>query len=216
MLVKVKLILINRMSNLNYVPRKKVLETLGIHYQTLYNLVRRKEIESVKVGRTSVYNLDKYIKDNNILINNKEKICYCRVSSQKQKEDLERQINLMKHLYPNHRIISDIGSGINFKRKGLEEIINLGIKNQIEELVIAYKDRLARFGYELIENILKNHSKTNIIILNKSEEKTPTEELTEDILAIMNVYVAKVNGLRKYEKRLTEIIKKECYHNEQC
>lgn len=198
------------MTTLNYVPRKKVLDTLGIHYQTLYNLVKRKEIETIKIGRVNVYNLDKYIRDNNILLNKKEKICYCRVSSQKQKEDLERQIQLMKHLYPNHRIISDIGSGLNFKRKGLQEIINLGIKNQVEEVVIAYKDRLARFGYELIEYILKNHSNTNIKILNKSEEKTPTEELTDDIIAIMNVYVAKVNGLRKYEKKLKEILHKEC------
>jgi len=198
------------MSNLNYVPRKKVLETLGIHYQTLYNLVKRKEIESIKIGRVSVYNLDKYIKDNNILINQKEKICYCRVSSQKQKEDLERQINLMKELYPNHRIISDIASGLNFKRKGLEELINLAIKNQIDEVVIAYKDRLARFGFELIENIIKTHSNGKIKILNKSEEKTPSEELTEDIIAIMNVYVAKVNGLRKYEKKLTDTVQKEC------
>ena len=198
------------MSNLNYVPRKKVLETLGIHYQTLYNLVKRKEIESIKIGRVSVYNLDKYIKDNNILINQKEKICYCRVSSQKQKEDLERQINLMKELYPNHRIISDIASGLNFKRKGLEELINLAIKNQIDEVIIAYKDRLARFGFELIENIIKTHSNGKIKILNKSEEKTPSEELTEDIIAIMNVYVAKVNGLRKYEKKLTDTVQKEC------
>ena len=198
------------MSSLNYVPRKKVLETLGIHYQTLYNLVKRKEIESIKVGRVSVYNLDKYIKENNILINQKEKICYCRVSSQKQKEDLERQINLMKELYPNHRIISDIGSGLNFKRKGLEELINLSIKNQIDEVVVAYKDRLVRFGFELIENIIKTHSNGKIKILNKSEEKTPSEELTEDIIAIMNVYVAKVNGLRKYEKKLTDLVKKEC------
>jgi predicted site-specific integrase-resolvase len=204
------------MSNLNYVPRKKVLETLGIHYQTLYNLVKRKEIESIKIGRVSVYNLDKYIKDNNILINNKEKICYCRVSSQKQKEDLERQINLMKKLYPNYRVISDIGSGLNFKRKGLQELINLAIKNQIDEVVVAYKDRLARFGFELIENIIKTHSHGSIKILNKSEEKTPSEELTEDIIAIMNVYVAKVNGLRKYEKNLTEIIKEECRNNKIC
>ena len=154
------------MSTVNYVPRKKVLEILGIHYQTLYNLVKRKEIESIKVGRVSVYNLDKYIKDNNILINNKEKICYCRVSSQKQKEDLERQINLMKELYPNHRIISDIESGINFNRKGLQELINMAIKNQIDEVVIEYKDRLARFGFELIENIIKTHSNGSIKILN--------------------------------------------------
>jgi len=204
------------MSTVNYVPRKKVLEILGIHYQTLYNLVKRKEIESIKVGRVSVYNLDKYIKDNNILINNKEKICYCRVSSQKQKEDLERQINLMKELYPNHRIISDIGSGINFNRKGLQELINMAIKNQIDEVVIEYKDRLARFGFELIENIIKTHSNGSIKILNTTEEQTPTEELTEDIIAIMDVYVAKVNGLRKYKKNLTEIIKKECKNDQIC
>lgn len=204
------------MSSINYVPRKKVLEILGIHYQTLYNLVKRKEIETVKVGRVSVYNLDKYIRDNNILINNKEKICYCRVSSQKQKEDLERQINLMKELYPNHKIISDIGSGINFKRKGLEELINMAIKNQIDEVIIAYKDRLARFGFELIENIIKTHSNGKIIILNKSEEKTPTEELTEDIIAIMNVYVAKVNGLRKYKKKITDLVEKECNNDKIC
>jgi len=204
------------MSTVNYVPRKKVLEILGIHYQTLYNLVKRKEIESIKVGRVSVYNLDKYIKDNNILINNKEKICYCRVSSQKQKEDLERQINLMKELYPNHRIISDIGSGINFNRKGLQELINMAIKNQIDEVVIEYKDRLAHFGFELIENIIKTHSNGSIKILNTTEEKTPTEELTEDIIAIMDVYIAKVNGLRKYKKNLTEIIKKECKNDQIC
>ena len=77
----------------------------------------------------------------------------------------------------------------------------MAIKNQIDEVIIAYKDRLARFGFELIENIIKTHSNGKIIILNKSEEKTPTEELTEDIIAIMNVYVAKVNGLCKYKKK---------------
>ena len=138
------------------------------------------------------------------------------MSSQKQKEDLDRQINLMKQLYPSHRIISDIGSGLNFKRKGLQELINMAIKNQLDEIVVAYKDRLARFGFELIENIVKTHSNGKIKILNKSEEKTPSEELTEDIIAIMNVYVAKVNGLRKYEKKLTDLVKKECNNNKIC
>ncbi len=132
------------------------------------------------------------------------------MSSQKQKEDLERQINVMKEKYPNHLIISDIGSGLNFKRKGLLDIINMGIKNEINEVIIAYKDRLARFGYDLIEIILKEHSNANIIILNKTEEKTTEQELTEDIISIMNVYVAKINGLRKYKTQLTKTIKEEC------
>ena len=193
-----------------YVPRRKVTETLGIHYQTVVNLVKRKEIDIIKIGSKYGYNLNKYIEDNNITIKQKKLICYCRVSSQKQKEDLERQINVMKEKYPNHLIISDIGSGLNFKRKGLLDIINMAIKNEIDEVVIAYKDRLARFGYDLIEIILKEQSNANIIILNKTEEKTTEQELTEDIISIMNVYVAKINGLRKYKTQLTKTIKDEC------
>ena len=185
-------------------------ETLGIHYQTVNNLVKRKEIEIIKIGTKFGYNLNKYIQDNNIIINQKKFICYCRVSSQKQKEDLQRQINVMKEKFPNHIIISDIASGLNFKRKGLIDIINMAIKNEVEEIVISYKDRLARFGYDLIEIILKEHSNATIKILNKKEEKTTEQELTEDIISIMNVYVAKINGLRKYKSAITETIKKEC------
>ena len=114
--------------SVNYVPRRKVLKALGIHYHTFYNLVNENKIESIKIGKNSVYNLEKYIKENNISIKEKRKICYCRVSSQKQKEDLNRQVDMMKQLYPTYEIITDIASGINFKRKGLLEIINLGIK----------------------------------------------------------------------------------------
>ena len=193
----------------NFVSRKIVLETLNIHYNTLQNLVKRKEIEYVTIGRKRSYNLNKYIRDNNIQINKKENICYCRVSSKKQSEDLERQIEYMKNLYPNYRIISDIGSGLNFNRKGLIEIINMAINSKIENLIIAYKDRLARFGYELIEYIIKNYSNGKIIIQNKTEESTPLEEVSKDIIAIMNIYVAKVNGMRKYKKQINDV--KKCF-----
>jgi putative resolvase len=193
----------------NFVSRKIVLETLNIHYNTLQNLVKRKEIEYVKIGRKRSYNLNKYIRDNNIQINKKENICYCRVSSKKQSEDLERQMDYMRDLYPNYRIISDIGSGLNFNRKGLIEIINMAINNKIENLIIAYKDRLARFGYELIEYIIKNYSNGKIIIINNREETTPLEEVSKDIIAIMNIYVAKVNGMRKYKKPINDV--KKCF-----
>jgi putative resolvase len=192
-----------------YVSRKKVLEVLGIHYQTIYSLVKRNEMETIKVGKINKYNLEKYIKDNKIIINEKLNICYCRVSSQKQKEDLSRQIEYMKNKYPNHQIISDIGSGLNFKRKGLQEIMNLAIAGKVGEVVVAYKDRLARFGYDLIEIILKDQSNASIKILNKKEEQTPLDEMTEDIVSIMNVYVAKINGLRKYHSKIVKIIEDE-------
>ena len=92
-------------------------------------------------------------------------------------------------------------------RDGLNKIIDYAIKGEIEILVIAYKDRLARFGYDLIERLIKDYSNGEIKIINQMEEKTPIEELSKDIVAIMNVYVAKMNGLRKYKKLLTDDIK---------
>ena len=87
-------------------------------------------------------------------------------------------------------------------------IMEKAINGEIEELVIAYKDRLTRFGYEMIELLIKKYSNERIIIINKEEEETPVEELTKDIVSIMNVYVAKVNGLRKYMTHIKEEIEK--------
>ncbi len=191
---------------MEYVKRKEALKTLGICYKTLYKMAEKKEIETIKISGNTLYNINKYLRDNNIAKKEKEKICYCRVSSRKQKESLERQVKYMKDKYPNHRIIKDIGSGINYERKGLREIIEKAIKGEIEEVVITYKDRLTRFGYEMIEWIIKKYSGGEIKIINKKEEETPTEEMTKDIISIMNVYVAKVNGLRKYKRKIKEEI----------
>ena len=95
----------------------------------------------------------------------------------------------------------------NYKRPGLLQIIDYGIKGELKELVICYKDRLVRFGYELIEYILKKYSFTNIIILNDKKKLSPMQEITEDILTIMNIFVARINGLRKYKKMLEDDIK---------
>lgn len=191
----------------NYYTRKEACEKLGIHYLTLYKLGKEEKIETIKIGHRQLYNVDKYLRENKITKENRKKICYCRVSSIKQKEDLKRQETYMKNKYPTYEIISDIGSGINFNRKGLNKIIDMGIKGEIEILVVAYKDRLTRFGYELIEKIIKEYSNGEIKIENKKEEETPMDEITKDITAIMNVYVAKMNGLRKYKSQMIEEIK---------
>lgn len=193
--VNIKKYIYNKLM-VNYVTRKEVLEILKVHYQTLYRMEERGEIEVVRSkGGHRLYNLNKYLMEHSNLKKNirKEKICYCRVSSRKQKEDLKRQIKIMERRYPRHRIIKDIGSGINMERKGIQEIISLAIEGKIEEVVITYKDRLARFGYEMIEWIIHKYSQGKIIIINKKEE-----EITKDIIQIMNVYVAKINGRRSH------------------
>ena len=190
-----------------FVTRKEVLKILKIHYHTLYSMVKRGEIETLEIGKRNLYNLDKFLRDKGVTNKIKQKICYCRVSSNKQKEDLERQINFMKEKYPDYEIIKDIGSGLNFKRRGLNKIIEIAINGELEELLITYKDRLCRIGFELIENIIKKYSNGKITIVNKSEEETPTEEVTKDIISIMNIYVAKINGLRKYKTDIKKTIK---------
>lgn len=191
-----------------YVPRNEVLKILGIHRNTLLNMANRGDIEYIIIGNKHYYNLNKYLSKGKIVNVTRKNICYCRVSSRKQKDDLNRQISYMKSKYPNYRIIYDIGSGLNFKRKGLNEIIDIAIKGELNELIIAYKDRLALFGYELIDNIITKYSDGKIIVTEISEEKTPNEELVDDVISIMNIYVAKVNGLRKYKP----LIKQEITH----
>ena len=193
---------------MDYISRKEVLKILNIHYQTLNNMVKRNEIKFMKIGSKKFYNVKEFLKNKGVELEKKQiSICYCRVSSQKQKNDLKRQVEEMVKIYPNYEMITDIGSGLNFNRKGLQKTIKMAINGEIKELIIAYKDRLAKIGYELIEMIIKQYSNGEIIIINKKEEETPEEEITKDIITIMNVYVAKINGLRKYKKRMVETIK---------
>ena len=184
----------------NYVSTKEAMEVLGVCKKTLHGYDKKGKIDVLRTdGGWRRYNIKKYLKDNNIIHEKyntiKKNIIYCRVSSHDRKDDLERQVNYLLSKYPNYEVIKDIGSGINFKRKGLKKIIDYGIKNELNELVLTYKDRLCRIGYELIEHILKEYSQTNIIFEN-TDFKTPTEEITEDLIEIITVYSSKLYGKR--------------------
>ena len=106
----------------------------------------------------------------------------------------------MKKIYPTHILIEDIGSGLNLNKRGIKKIITLAIDGKINEVVVAYRDRLTRFGFELIEELIQKYSNGKIKILNEKELIEPEEELVKDVMSILNVYVAKMNGLRKYNK----------------
>jgi predicted site-specific integrase-resolvase len=135
------------------------------------------------------------------LIKNKthkrQKIIYARVSSQKQKQDLQRQITYLKNRYPEHKVITDVASGINFKRKGLNSLLEQVFSGDVEEIVVFSQDRLARFGYELIENICK-HFHTKLIVQNSKKQKTDEQEIAEDLLSIVTVFTTRYHGSRKY------------------
>ena len=186
--------------NKEFVAPKIATKILGVHHQTLYNYEKKGLIETIRTpGGKRLYNIKKYLGEHTEIENKiKNKICYCRVSTNGQKDDLERQIDYMKKKYPDYEIITDIGSGINFKRKGLQKIIKMAVNNELEELVIAYKDRLCRIGYDLIEYIIIEFSNGKIIIENE-ETLSPEEEVVKDLLQIITVFSARVNGLRSYK-----------------
>ena len=197
----------------DYIGGKAAALELGVHQRTLYIWEKKGFIETIRTpGNKRLYNVKKFINDkkctNNVcenldeLDNNKERlnICYVRVSSINQKDDLIRQKNMMNNKYPNHIIIEEIGSGLNLNKRGIKKVIHLAIAGKINELVVAYRDRLTRFGYELIEELITKYSKGKIIVLGETDKLEPEEELVKDIMAIMNVYTAKLDGLRKYNK----------------
>ena len=134
-------------------------------------------------------------------------IGYCRVSSNKQKDDLERQIENMK-LYLTAQgkpfeIISDIGSGINYKKKGLKELMKRISQNKVDKVVVFYKDRLLRFGFELVEYIASLYD-CDIEIIDHTE-KTEQQELVEDLVQIITVFSCKLQG--KHANKARKLVK---------
>ena len=132
----------------------------------------------------------------------RRRIAYCRVSSNGQKDDLARQVEHMRSLLPEHTVVTDVGSGINFRRKGLRSILELASRGHIEEVVVAHRDRLCRFAFELVEWVLSLHG-ARLVVLDQTLGASPDAELAEDLLAIVNVFSCRVNGRRKYTAKRT-------------
>jgi len=130
-------------------------------------------------------------------------IGYCRVSSNKQKDDLERQIeNVKAYLFSQGKpfeIITDIGSGINYSKKGLQSLIMRIQTNEVEKVVVLYKDRLVRFGFELIEYVAGLNNCTIEII--DQTKKTEEQELVEDMIQIITVFACRLQGKRAHKAK---------------
>ncbi len=183
-----------------YYKSKEATEKLGIHFQTLRNWRKDGKIKTIKIGSRYLYDVNSLLEEQGEKIEDKKNICYCRVSTHGQKIELKNQIKMMKEAYPDYEILTDIGSGINFKRPNFLKILEYGINNMLNELVIAYKDRLCRISYDLIEYILTKHSNSKITILNE-DKSSPEKEVTDDLIQIITVFSSRLYGMRSYGKK---------------
>ncbi len=181
-----------------YYSSKDTCNKLGICLKTLQTWANEDKIKYIRTeGGWRKYDVDSYLNENDML--DKINICYCRVSSYDQRDDLVRQVAYLTNKYPDYEIIKDIGSGINFKRKGLLKLIDLAIENKLGKVVITYKDRLCRIGYDLIEHVFKTYSNAKIVVEN-IENKEIAQEITEYLIEIITVYSSKLYGSRSYKK----------------
>jgi predicted site-specific integrase-resolvase len=134
-------------------------------------------------------------------------IVYCRVSSSNQKEDLASQVKAMEQFCLAQGVaitdsIQEVGGGLNFKRPKFLQIIQWAIQGEVKVLYVAHKDRLCRFGFELVEQILQ-WSGGKIVVAN-AETLSPQEELTQDLLSIVHCFSSRLYGLRKYKSKAPE------------
>lgn len=128
-------------------------------------------------------------------------IAYCRVSSAKQSDDLLRQQQYLRQHCGDVTVISDIGSGLNFKRKGFKSILEQLCRGEIETLTVAHRDRLCRFGWGIIE-ILAHQFGTKLVVLSEDADQSPESELIRDITSIIHVFSYRLHGLRKYKAEI--------------
>ena len=199
---------------MKYYSAKTVTQLLGVTAQTLRNWDKEGKLKPSYV-KSNGY---RYYSEESILAYTQERktkknlnvIGYARVSSKKQSDDLERQVNNIREYlsckYESFDIITDIGSGINYNKPGLLKLIEKINKKEVDLIVVLYKDRLLRFGFELVEHFA-NLNNVKIEVLDKVD-KNQDQELVEDLVQIITVFSCKLQGKRanKAKKMIKELL----------
>jgi len=198
-------------------PPREACRRLGIHFVTLKRWIYSGKIRAVKTptGRWMIPESEV-----ERIIGGKEEVkevravIYTRVSSSDQKSDLERQIEYLTQYcttkgYKVIDILSDIASGLKTNRRGLLKLFNYVVNKQADIVVITYRDRLTRFGFEYLEYFFSQYG-VKIEVVYGEEPKGAYQELVEDLIAIVTSFACKLYGMRSHKvKKLKETVEKE-------
>ena len=193
-------------NEINCVSIGKAANILGVSIPTLRNWDKAGKLTPsfITAGGTRMYDLAtlNLIKGKKSIVPDRYTLAYARVSTQSQKEELETQKELLT-LYCSeqgyrYKLLSDIGSGLNYTKAGLNELIELLCSGQIERLVLVHKDRLLRFGSEIIFKLCNIHD-VEVEIINIGDELNPNEEIVKDVLEIITLFSEKLYGKRSHK-----------------
>ena len=187
---------------------KEAYERLRVHPNTLRRWIHEGRIKAVRtpggkfrIPEEEVLKIEGEVRETKIL-------GYARVSSATQKDDLERQKQLISNYarekgYGEVEVLSDIGSGLNERRENFLKLIELVTQKKVSAVIVAYPDRLTRFGFDTLQRLCSKFG-TSILVINQ-EEKTPHEELVDDLIAIVSHFAGKLYGTRSHKYK--EVVK---------
>ncbi len=184
-----------------YITTTQAKKILKVCFKTISRWTKDGKIRFITApsGRKRFNIKDVYnIANSSSVVKEKRKISYARVSSKKQVDDLRRQEDFFRTKFPDHDLVTDVGSGLNWKRKGLQTILEQTMRGDISEVVVAHRDRLCRFGFELLEWIF-SFNKVKLVVLDQTENSSSEQELADDILSIVHVYSCRQMGRRRYK-----------------
>lgn len=192
------------------IPIGKFAKMIGVHSQTLRRVHERGDLIPTYISKDGYrYYSTAQLQDfslKNVYAREKITVGYCRVSSAHQKDDLERQKeNVKSYMIArgyHYEIITDIGSGINYEKKGLQRLIEKINNREIDKVVVLYKDRLVRFGFELIKLFCELNGVTIGVI--DQTEVSKEQELSDDLIQIVTVFASRMYGARS--KRTKQLI----------
>ena len=196
------------MNSKKMLTTKQASEIAGVNKDTIRRWEDKGLIKSYRTDgghrRYDAESLNNYILQPKVEVSEKYALIYARVSTRSRENDLDRQVKLLEMFCSSngwkYKVLKDIGSGLNYSKKGLLELIKLIETNQINRLVINYKDRLLRFGSEIIFEMCKWHN-VEVVIVSQDESKSCEEELVDDVLSIITVFSAKLYGSRSHKNK---------------
>ncbi|MDB9446880.1 IS607 family transposase [Anabaena sp. CS-542/02] len=192
---------------MQHVTPKEAAKILGVHVSSLRRWENEGKLKAIRTpGGQRRFILEEVEKIGGIPRTIKT-ICYGRVSTHSQQDDLQRQLEHLRTRYPEAEIISEVGSGLNFKRKKFLAILERIIDGDIQRIVVAHPDRLVRFGFELVRWLCTKFE-CELVVLN-DRKLSPEQELVQDMLSIIHCFSSRLYGLRKYKSIIKEDLQKE-------
>lgn len=186
-----------------FVTGAKASQVLGISQSRLRRFADQNKIEHFRMpGGGRRYNVEKFVREHSMLSEpssaSRKSIIYARVSTRKQQHDLSNQVEFLRSKFPDFEVITDIGSGVNFNRRGFKRILELAVSGDIETVAVAHKDRLCRIAFDLVEWILQRHGCKTVVVQNPQVREGPDAEFVDDVISIIHSFSARTYGHRSY------------------